>query len=109
MLDVIPALMDVLADARRKAGASTAAVADAAGVKERTLERWEAHDNYPWGDDLPKSVEAYAKAAGVSAATLWRRAIQRADQAGRQLGREPHEVVEEGLPLPGEQKPRRSA
>lgn len=85
MLDVISSLAEVLIDARLKAGKSQAAVADAADVSQRTIERWEKETNFPWKKDLPRAVAAYAKVTGTPEVDLWRRAIDRA--AGRVRGK----------------------
>lgn len=83
MLDVISCLAEVLIDARIKADASQAAVADAADVSQRTVERWEKETSFPWKKDLPRAVAAYSKVTGTAEADLWRRAIDRADGRGR--------------------------
>ena len=83
MLDVISSLAEVLIDVRIKSGKSLAAVADAADVSQRTVERWEKETSFPWKKDLPRAVAAYSKVTGTAEADLWRRAIDRADGRGR--------------------------
>lgn len=88
MARVIPALFDVLADQRRSAGVSETDVASAFGSRERTVLRWEAHENYPWGAkgrDLERAVAAYAVTAGLDPLDLWRDAIHRAEGAEGEL------------------------
>lgn len=88
MLDVITALAEVLVDARNRSGRTTTAVAEAAGVKERTVERWEAESSFPWKKDLPKAVAAYSEVTGVSERDLWAEAVARASRAVAELGKD---------------------
>jgi transcriptional regulator with XRE-family HTH domain len=83
MLDVISSLAEVLIDARHKSGKSPAAVADAADVSQRTVERWEKETSFPWKKDLPRAVAAYSKVTEIPELELWERALKRADVRAR--------------------------
>lgn len=81
MLDVITHLVEVLIDARSGKNVSTALVADAAGVSERTVQRWEDASSVPWKKDLPRAVAAYSRVTRIPERDLWVEAVNRAARA----------------------------
>ena len=80
-MDVIAALVEVMAEARAQSGVSQAAVADAGNVGQRTVERWESQRSWPWKEDLPAAVAAYSSLTGKSEKAFWDEAVERASTA----------------------------
>lgn len=81
--EVIPALMDTLAEAREAARKEYRHVRNFTATSERMLRRYEDKENFPPGADIDRLVAAYARALGEPASVfdLWDAAISRAKRA----------------------------
>lgn len=77
---LLPWLAGVLADAREDAQKRQVHVAAAADMDQSAITRFEHGQSWPRNPD--RLVQAYADCVGVDAHVLWRRAIDRWDEAG---------------------------
>lgn len=62
-------------EARAKAGVHALVIAQAAGVSEATISRFEAGTG--WRVETDAIVEAYERECGLRPGTLWRRAVRK--------------------------------
>lgn len=87
--DVVPALMDVLADALMRTGREAKHIRYRYDRSEKQIGRYLKREAFPKGADLENFVAAVAIEVGSDRLTLWRRALDVAAAETKRLGLDP--------------------
>jgi hypothetical protein len=95
--DVVPALMDVLADAMATKGREAKHIRYRYDRSEKQIDRYLKREAFPKGADLENFVAAVAVEVGSDRLTLWRRALDEATEATRKLGLDPRREAAEAV------------
>lgn len=95
--DVVPSLMDVLADAMEREGRAVKHIRYRYDRSEKQIGRYLKREAFPKGADLENFVAAVAIEVGSDRLTLWRRALDAATEETKKLGLDPRREAAEAV------------
>lgn len=95
--DVVPSLMDVLAEAMEQKGREPKHIRYRYDRSEKQIGRYLKREGFPKGADLENFVAAVAVEVGSDRLTLWRKALDAAADETKKLGLDPRRQAAEAV------------